>query len=80
MGIGFQMGQILWEIISPCEIWHACQDSPGIMTYHHEFFYEGSQEFATICGSVVNRRQNRDSVTGALTKTLEESEKWTRRK
>ena len=22
MGIGFQMGQILWDFISQCEIWH----------------------------------------------------------
>ena len=25
MGIGFQMGQILWDFISECEIWHVCQ-------------------------------------------------------
>ena len=27
MGIGFQMGQILWGIISQCEIWHVCKNS-----------------------------------------------------
>ena len=24
MGTGFQMGQILWDFISQCEIWHVC--------------------------------------------------------
>ena len=24
MGIGFQMGKILWDFISQCEIWHVC--------------------------------------------------------
>ena len=24
MGMGFQMGQILWDFISQCEIWHVC--------------------------------------------------------
>ena len=24
MGIGFQMGQILWDFISQWEIWHVC--------------------------------------------------------
>ena len=25
MGIGYQMGQILWDFISHCEIWHVCK-------------------------------------------------------
>ena len=24
MGIAFQIGQILWDFISQCEIWHVC--------------------------------------------------------
>ena len=24
IGIAFQMGQILWDFISQCEIWHVC--------------------------------------------------------
>ena len=27
MGIGFQMGQILLDFISQCEIWHVCMDA-----------------------------------------------------
>ena len=41
MGIGFQMGQILWDFISQCDIWHVCihwprknmQEKESILSY-----------------------------------------------
>ena len=54
MGIGFQMGQILWDFISQCEIWHVwlndtflqivCQMSSNTLYLRQHRKYSGSDE------------------------------------
>ena len=36
MGIAFQMGQILWDFISQCEVWHVCSPK-GIFSKRKEW-------------------------------------------
>ena len=44
MGIGFHTGQILWDFISQCEIWHVCSETTGGIEakFHMESQWDGA--------------------------------------